>query len=104
MIRAATLFLLILATGFPAHSNTIRKACLKANRGGTTQTLCSCVQRVANAKLSRKDQKLAATFFKDPHRAQVIRQSDNLSHEAFWQRYKDFGYTAGKTCKDTSNS
>ena len=42
---------------------------------------------------------MAAEFFDDPHRAQEIRQSDRRSHEAFWQRYKNFGQTAEIFCQ-----
>ncbi|MEM1388212.1 MAG: hypothetical protein AAF748_06060 [Pseudomonadota bacterium] len=41
---------------------------------------------------------MAAEFFSDPHRAQVIRQSDNRGHEVFWERYKVFGSTAEEYC------
>jgi len=57
---------------------------------------------VANSELSRTDQKLAAGFFKDPHKAQVMRQSDRRSHEKFWLRYKDYGQTAASVCSQRS--
>lgn len=81
-----------------AASSLIERACLKHGRAGATKELCGCIQTVANRYLGRSDQRLAATFFKDPHKAQVIRQSDSTSHEAFWERYKAFGASAGEVC------
>lgn len=78
--------------------DAIRKACLKAGRPAASRALCGCIQSVADQSLNRRDQRLAATFFKDPHKAQVIRQSDRASHEAFWLRYKAFGSQAEETC------
>lgn len=78
--------------------DAIRKACLKADRPNASRALCGCIQSVADQSLNRRDQRMAATFFKDPHKAQVIRQSDRPSHEAFWQRYKAFGAQAEETC------
>ena len=57
------------------------------------------IQGVANITLSGGDQRLGASFFNDPHRAQEIRQSDNGTHEAFWERWKAFGDQAARQCK-----
>jgi hypothetical protein len=57
------------------------------------------VQSVANRSLSSGDQRLAATFFANPHRAQEVRQSDSPTKEAFWKRYKTFAKSAEGTCK-----
>ncbi|MBZ0129311.1 MAG: hypothetical protein K8F59_09360 [Rhodobacteraceae bacterium] len=81
-----------------AAADLIGNACLKSGRPGASRELCGCIQTVADLYLSRKDQKLAATFFKDPHRAQEVRQSDRRSDEAFWQRYKAFGAAAEDGC------
>lgn len=93
--------LLTLTAGSAPAGDLIRKACLKAGRTGATRELCSCIQSVADQRLKRKEQKLAASFFKDPHQAQVIRQSDNHKHEAFWTRYKAFGAAAEDTCSNS---
>ncbi|WP_425102462.1 arginine transporter [Tropicibacter sp. S64] len=77
----------------------ISKACLKAGRKGANAQLCGCIQGVANRDLSSSDQRTAVKFFTDPHQAQVIRQSDNPGHEAFWQRYKAFAARAEQTCQ-----
>lgn len=81
----------------PAVSGKIERACIKSERS-TSSSTCSCIQGVADAKLSNGDQTLAATFFTDPQRAQDTRQSDNRSTEAFWLRYKEFGQLAAKHC------
>ena len=79
--------------------STIERACLKSNRRAASKPLCDCIQRVADQMLTRSDQRMAAKFFSDPHRAQEIRQSDRASHEAFWKRYKAFGVSAGNICQ-----
>ncbi len=81
-----------------AQAGAIERACVKSDRGAAKRSLCGCIQQVADSTLSSSDQRLAAQFFKDPHMAQVIRQSDNASHEVFWKRYKAFGATAQTYC------
>jgi len=93
-----SLVLLSLVPSSAPAGDLIRRACIKAGRAGATQVLCGCIQTVADKRLKRKDQKLAASFFKDPHKAQVIRQSDRPSHEVFWTRYKAFGAEAEDVC------
>jgi len=82
-----------------AQAASIERACMKSGRSAASRSLCGCIQQAADMTLNRGDQKLAAKFFADPHRAQEIRQSDNRSHEAFWQRYKQFGATAEAVCR-----
>lgn len=77
----------------------ISSACIGAGRKAANRRLCGCVQSVANRTLTHSDQRLATTFFSNPHQAQVVRQSDNPRNEAFWKRYKAFAGTAEKTCK-----
>jgi len=81
-----------------AQAGLIERACLGSDRPAVTRALCGCIQAVADKTLSGSDQRLAAEFFADPHRAQVIRQSDVTAHEVFWERYKNFGATATKSC------
>ncbi|MEM9796910.1 MAG: hypothetical protein AAF919_10485 [Pseudomonadota bacterium] len=76
----------------------LQTACLRADRRAANVPLCGCVQSAANATLSRGDQARAASFFSDPHQAQVVRQSDRRSDEAFWQRYKGFVEVAERAC------
>ena len=52
--------------------------------------LCKCIQVAADATLDRQEQNLAATFFADPHQAQVIRQSKDRSHGLFWEALQGF--------------
>ena len=81
-----------------ALSAPIESACMKSGRQSANALLCGCIQDVADITLSRSDQRMAAKFFRDPHRAQEIRQSDRSSHEAFWKRYRNFGETAEAFC------
>ena len=91
MIRHATLAIaLTLLTGMAHAAGMIEQACNRSDRGAANPRICNCIQQIADQSLTRADQKLAAGFFADPHQAQVIRQSDDRRHEAFWQRYKRF--------------
>lgn len=82
-----------------AQADPIERACLRSEREGATRGLCNCIQLVADITLSRRDQRVAAGFFGDPHQAQVIRQSDNRRHETFWKRYTAFGGAAEQYCR-----
>ena len=79
-------------------SGPIGSACLEAGRREATRERCACVQGVANDTLSRADQRLGASFFTDPHRAQEIRQSERAGHEDFWKRWNDFAGRAQSRC------
>ncbi|WP_197918125.1 hypothetical protein [Thiosulfatihalobacter marinus] len=92
---AALLFPLVAAS---AEAGVINRACLNSNRDAASRGMCKCLQQVANQNLSRADQRLAASFFKNPHKAQEIRQSDRPAHERFWLRYKEFGVIAAASC------
>jgi hypothetical protein len=76
----------------------MQTACLRADRSSATPQLCGCVQAAADDVLSRRDQSRAVRFFKDPHQAQVTRQSDRRSDEAFWLRYRTFVSQAERLC------
>ncbi|MDY6860576.1 MAG: hypothetical protein SWN98_14685 [Pseudomonadota bacterium] len=82
-----------------AQAGAIESACLSSGRKGVSRAMCGCIQDAADLTLNRGDQRLAATFFRDPHKAQEIRQSDNRGHEAFWLRYKAFGTAAETFCR-----
>ncbi len=82
-----------------AASGVIASACSGSERGAGKGTLCNCIQGVANTSLSGSDQRLAAKFFRDPHHAQEIRQSDNPQHEVFWKRYKAFAADSERYCR-----
>ncbi|WGH79867.1 hypothetical protein [Jannaschia ovalis] len=77
----------------------IQTACLRADRSAANRQLCGCVQAAADAKLSSGEQSRAVRFFRDPHHAQEVRQSDRRRDEAFWKRYKDFVSTAERICR-----
>ena len=93
MILAGTL----LCIALPLQANTIRNACLTAQRAGDVYT-CTCIQSAADRTLSKRDQRLAASFFADPERSEEIRRSDTRTHDAFWERYKAFGQMAEAFC------
>ena len=99
MTRLAVLAAAALAVATPVSAGTIERACLGSDRPGTSRALCGCIQDAADLTLSNRDQRKAAGFFSDPHRAQEIRTSDRGSDEAFWTRYREFGATAETFCR-----
>ncbi|WP_109465944.1 hypothetical protein [Albibacillus kandeliae] len=82
----------------PEARGPISSACMQSGRNSASERRCGCVQAVADDTLSRSDQRLGASFFDDPHKAQEIRQSDSASNEAFWKRWREFGVQAEKVC------
>ncbi|MCV6825213.1 MULTISPECIES: hypothetical protein [Halocynthiibacter] len=82
----------------PLNASAIENACNSSGRKAANRALCGCIQDAADMILTRSDQRKAAKFFKDPHQAQVIRQSSKASDERFWLRYKEFGQTAETFC------
>ncbi|MFV2052021.1 hypothetical protein [Aliiroseovarius sp. YM-037] len=93
----------VLATGMTpvfspaAEAGAIERACNQSDRR-PARALCGCIQDVANTTLTNSEQRTAAGFFRDPHQAQVVRQSDRASDERFWLRYKNFYATAEAYC------
>ncbi|MGJ5619723.1 hypothetical protein [Sulfitobacter sp. MF3-043] len=76
----------------------IHRACVSANRKAATPARCGCVQAVADQSLDAGDQRRGVQLFKDPHKAQEIRQSKNASNERFWLAWKEFGQNAAAAC------
>lgn len=89
----------VLLTTPLAMAGPIDSACVRSERGARQPALCGCVQRVADQMLTRSDQRLAASFFRDPHKAQVVRMSKRDSDNAFWSRYKAFAGAAESYCR-----
>lgn len=85
-------------SGHSAAAGTIEQACLQSDRAAGNRALCSCIQGAADITLTARDQNRAAKFFRDPHEAQEVRQSDRRTDAAFWQRYRSFGETAEAFC------
>lgn len=83
----------------PAAASSIAQACSASARAAGNIRLCGCIQQVADRTLTRRDQRLAASFFQDPHLAQEMRTSDRARDEAFWERYKGFAATAERYCR-----
>lgn len=98
MRRLTFLFSLILIPGAVAAGD-IERACLGSDRAAGNRALCGCIQQAADLTLSTRDQRRAAGFFRDPHQAQEVRQSDRRADEVFWDRYRHFGETAETFCR-----
>jgi len=95
LIFAGTLASIFATT---AAAKVIETACNRSDRQDSNRAVCGCIQDAANLTLDKSDQKLAATFFRNPERAQVIRQSETSRNERFWERYEQFGVTAQEFC------
>ena len=79
----------------------LQQACQSDRRKASSRARCGCIQAVANRELSGADQRRGATMFKNPHRLQEIRQSNNAANERFWKAWKAYGQTAAKLCANT---
>ncbi|WP_255418600.1 hypothetical protein [Paracoccus sp. JM45] len=95
VIAAATVML----TTPMAMAGPIDSACVRSDRARGNAPLCGCIQQVANQTLSRSDQRKAASFFRDPHRAQEVRTSKRDSDNSFWRRYRSFATQAERLCR-----
>ncbi|MFW8635286.1 hypothetical protein [Cribrihabitans pelagius] len=80
-----------------AGAGVIENACRQSNRSAPP-ALCGCIQQVASHSLTRAEQRTVSKWFRDPHQAQVVRQSSRRSDERLWLRYKAFGATAARAC------
>ena len=96
-IVAAVAFCTAGTTG-AAEARVIERACMQSDRQQANRALCGCIQLVADITLSRRDQKMAAKFFRDPHRAQEVRQSSSPNDAQFWTKYRAFGQSAESYC------
>ncbi|MFC2966510.1 hypothetical protein [Acidimangrovimonas pyrenivorans] len=88
-----------LASAPALHAGPIEAACKNSDRPATA-ALCGCIQQAADITLRHSDQRRAARFFSDPHKAQEVRQSSSDRDNAFWDRYQNFGETAVAMCGD----
>ncbi|MFB2533365.1 hypothetical protein ACEYYB_13480 [Paracoccus sp. p4-l81] len=95
MLLAAAI---VATTATAGVAGPISNACMKAGRTGNA-ALCQCIQQAADLTLSRADQRLAASFFRDADRAQKVRASKRDNDSAFWGRYRNFTNTAEAYCQ-----
>ena len=101
MRRPIVLAAVLLSAGAPAaYAGPIERACLSSDRPGISRAVCGCIQQAADLTLSTRDQRVAANFFRDPHKAQELRTSDRRSDEECWARYRSFGETAETYCRN----
>jgi hypothetical protein len=98
-LTTVALTLLLAAAGSAAGAGPIERACNASPRAGSAGALCACIQAVADRTLPRADQRRAARFFGDPHRAQEVRMSKAEADRAFWERYRGFGEAAEALCR-----
>ena len=84
--------------GAPMAFGPISKACMASDRKARSRQLCGCIQAAADQTLSGSQQRRAVKFYRDPHSAQEIRQSDRGGNERFWTAYSDYGKRARQLC------
>lgn len=82
----------------PFATGPIQSACTASDRKARSRDLCGCIQAVADDTLSTAQQRLAVSFYKDPQKAQDIRQSDSSAHKEFWEAYRAYGERAERMC------
>ncbi len=82
----------------PASANPIERACLQSGRSTADTALCSCIGSAADRTLTNRQMRDGARFFRDPQRAQDVRQSSQRAHEDLWQAWRRFGETAEAMC------
>lgn len=100
-MRAVVVLLIALSLtscGGGRVSGDVGRACMDAGRSAANPALCACVQRAADAQLTRGEQRRVADFFEDPEVAQAVRKSDTPSADRFWERYQAFAETARAMC------
>ena len=83
----------------PIASGPLSNACMASDRRARSRALCGCIQAAADQTLSRSEQRRAVAFYKDPHSAQEIRQSDRERDERFWKAYRAYGDRAERLCR-----
>ena len=81
-----------------ASAGPIESACNRSDRKAANPGLCGCIQQVADMTLRGSDQRRAASFFKDPDKANTVWLSKSKSDDDFWERYKAFGAQAEAYC------
>lgn len=99
MKRAVLLVILNMSVANVVTAETLEAACSRSQRAAANGVICGCIQDVADLTLNDRDQRLAVSFFKDPQKAQDMRQSDRRGDEKFWDRYKQFASAAGDLCQ-----
>ncbi|MEI4234528.1 hypothetical protein [Roseovarius sp. D22-M7] len=82
----------------PVAAGPLATACLQSDRAARSAALCGCIQAVADRTLSGSEQRRAVSFYKDPHSAQEIRQSDRVRDRSFWRSYTEYALQAERVC------
>ncbi|WP_294620612.1 hypothetical protein [uncultured Roseovarius sp.] len=88
-----------ISRGAPMAYGPISKACMASDRKARSRQLCGCIQAAADQTLTGAQQRRAVKFYRDPHSAQEIRQSDRGSNERFWKAYSNYGERARQLCR-----
>lgn len=88
----------MMTAAVPAVAGPIESACLRSDRKQANRQVCGCIQQVADMTLRGADQRRAASFFRDPEKAQKVKMSKTASDDAFWDRYQAFGEQAEAFC------
>jgi hypothetical protein len=97
-IRVAAGALLFPLMMSAVEARAIERACNQSDRDAANQSVCACIQQVADDSLSSADQRRAAGFFNNPDKAQDVRLSDTTRDDEFWERYMAFGQQAEAYC------
>jgi len=86
-------------TPLTATANPIERACLQSGRSAANSALCACIGSAADLTLTGRQMRDGARFFRDPQRAQDVRQSDRSGDADLWLAWRNFGETAEAMCR-----
>lgn len=97
-MKAAFLGMTLAFIAGAAAAGPIENACNASQRSKGDRALCACIQQAADRTLQRSEQRRAARFFEDPHKAQEVRMSKSAADNEFWKRYRGFTDMAQAFC------
>ncbi|HHS89043.1 MAG TPA: hypothetical protein ENJ26_01590 [Rhodobacteraceae bacterium] len=98
-MKPVFLALAVLVASAPlVQAQQIENACLRSDRDAKSRALCGCIQQAADLTLTKPDQRLAASFYRDIDKLQEIRGSRRSTHVQFWRRYMQYVEAARAFC------
>lgn len=83
----------------PMASGPISNACIASDRKSRSRALCGCIQGSGGPDAEPVRPAPRGAFYRDPHKAREIRQSDRSRDESFWKAYRAYGERAERLCR-----
>lgn len=98
IVLAASAAFLLSVSATVSLAGPIERACNGSDRKAASRQVCACIQQVADMTLRNGDQRRAASFFRNPDKAQQVKMSKRDADDSFWDRYQAFGEQAEAYC------